>query len=42
MHLAEVKWSKISKERLVNEIIINAEVESVLARLRWVLVTNPV
>ena len=42
MHLAEIKWSKISEEGLVNKIVIDAEVESVLARLRRVLVTDPV
>ena len=42
MDLAEVKGTKVSKERLVHKVVINAEVEGVLPRLGWVLVTDPV
>lgn len=42
MDLAEVKGTKVSKERLIHEVVVNAEVEGVLPRLGWVLVTDPV
>ena len=42
MHFAEIKWAKVSEEWLIHKIVINTEVEGVLARLRWCLVTDPV
>ena len=42
MHFAEVKRAKICKIRLVNQIVVNAEVKGVLAGLGWVLITDPV
>lgn len=42
MHLAQVKGSEIRKKRLIHQVIIDAEVERVLARLRWILVANPI
>jgi hypothetical protein len=42
VNLAQVKWTKIRKKWLVDEIIVNAKVESVLAGLGWVLIANPV
>ena len=42
MHLAQVKGSEIRKKRLIDQVIIDAEVERVLPRLRWILVANPI
>ena len=42
MNLAEVKRAKVSEERLVNQVIVNAEIEGVLARLGRVLITDPI
>ena len=42
MHFAEIKWTKVSEEWFIHKIIIDAEVEGVLARLGWCLVTDPV
>ena len=42
MHFAEVKRAKVSEEGFIHKIIINAEVEGVLSRLRWRLVADPV
>ncbi len=42
MHLAQVEGSEIRKKRLIHQVIIDAEVEGVLARLRWILVANPI
>ena len=41
MHLSQVKGTKVSEEGLVDQVVINTEVECVLARLRGILVTNP-
>ena len=42
VNLAQVKWTEIRKKRLVNQIIVDAKVESVLTGLGWILITNPV
>lgn len=42
MHLAKVKRSEIRKKRLIHQVIIDTEVERVLARLWWILVANPI
>jgi len=42
VNFSEIKGTKICEIRLVNQVVINAEVEGVLAGLGWVLVTDPV
>jgi hypothetical protein len=42
MNFAEIKWPEVSKKRLIHQVVIDAEVKGVLARLRWRFVTNPV
>ena len=42
VHLAQIERSKVSEERLVDQVVIDAEIEGMLARLRRILVTNPV
>ena len=42
VNFSEIKRTKICEIRLVNQVVINAEVEGVLAGLGWVLVTDPV
>ena len=42
MDLSEIQWPKVCKERLVHQIIVNAEVEGVLTGLRRVLIADPV
>jgi hypothetical protein len=42
VNFPEIKRTKISEERLVNQVVVDAEVEGVLARLGWGLVTDPV
>ena len=42
VHLSKIKWTEICKKRLVDEIVIDAEIEGVLSRFRWILVTDPV
>ena len=40
--LTQVKWAKIRKKWLVNQVVVNAEVEGVLAGFGRVLVADPV
>ena len=42
MDLSKIKRTKVRKERFIYQIIVDAEVESVLARLWWVLITDPI
>ena len=42
VHLAQIEGSKVSEERLVDQVVIDAEIEGMLARLRRILVTDPV
>ena len=42
VHFSEIKRAEISKEWLVNQIIVDAEVKGVLPGLGWILVTDPV
>ena len=42
MDLAEIKRTKVGKERFIYQIIVDAEVESVLAGLWWVLIADPI
>lgn len=42
MDLAEIEWTKISEVRLVDQIIIDAEVEGVLAGFRRIGIADPV
>ena len=42
MDLAEIERAKVSEERLIHQVVINAEVEGVLPTLGWRLVTDPV
>ena len=42
MDLAEIEWTKISEVRLVDQVIIDAEVEGVLARLGRISIADPV
>ena len=42
VNLTKIQRAKICKKRLVNQVIVNTEVEGVLAGLGWVLVTDPV
>ena len=42
VNFAKIEWSEIGEKWLVNEIVVNAEIECVLARLGWVLVADPV
>ncbi len=42
MNLPKIKWAEISKERLIHEVVVDAEVECMLSRLRWCLVTYPI
>ena len=42
MYFTKIEWSKVSEERLVDQVVIDAEIEGMLARLRRILVTNPV
>ena len=42
VHLAQVERAKVSEKRLVNKVVVDAEVEGVLPRLGWVLVADPV
>jgi hypothetical protein len=42
MDFSKVKWSEVGEEGFVDEIIINAEVEGVGARLGRVFVRNPI
>jgi hypothetical protein len=41
VHLSQVKGTEVSEEGLVNQVIIDTEVECVLARLGGILVTDP-
>lgn len=42
MHLTQVEWTKVSEKGLIDEIVVDTEVKSVLSRLWRVLVTDPV
>ena len=42
MDFAQIEGTEVRKKRLVHQVIIDAEVERVLARLRRVLVADPV
>ena len=42
VHFTQIKGSKVSEERLVDQVVIDAEIEGMLARLRRILVTDPV
>ena len=42
MDLAEVERAKIGEVRLVDQVIVDAEVEGVLARLRRISIADPV
>ena len=42
VHLSQIEGTKVSKEWRVDEVIVDAEVESMLTRLGWILVTDPV
>ena len=42
MDLSKIERTKIRKERFIYQIIVDAKVESVLARLWWVLITDPI
>ena len=42
VHFAEVERAEVRKEGLVDEVVVNAEVEGMLARLRRVLIANPI
>ena len=42
MDFTQVKGAKVSEEWLVDKVVIDAEVEGVLSRLGWVLVTDPI
>jgi len=42
VNFAEIEWTKIGEEWLINEIVVNAEIECMLARLGWGLVADPV
>ena len=42
MHFAQIERSEVGEERFVHEIIVDAEVERVLTRLRRGLITDPV
>ena len=42
MYLPKIQGAEVCEEGLINQIIIDAEVESVLARLWWVLITDPI
>ena len=42
MDLAKIKRTKVRKERFIYQIIVDAEVESVLAGLWRILITDPI
>ena len=42
MDLAEIEWTKISEVRLVDQVIIDAEVERVLAGFGRISIADPV
>ena len=42
VYFSEIQWAKISEERFVNEIIIDAKVKGVLAGFRWTFIADPV
>ena len=42
MDLAEIEWTKISEVRLVDQVIIDAEVEGVLAGFGRISIADPV
>ena len=42
MDLAKIKRTKVRKERFIYQIIVDAEVESVLTGLWRVLITDPI
>lgn len=42
MHLAKVERAEIGEERLIDEVVVNAEIEGMRARLGRVLIRDPV
>jgi hypothetical protein len=42
VHLAKVERPEIGEERFIDQVIINAEIEGMRARLWWVLIRDPV
>jgi len=42
MDLSQIQRAKVSEERLVNQVVVDAEVERMGAGLRRVLVRDPV
>ena len=42
MNFSKVKWTEIGEVWFVNQIVVDAEVEGVLARFWWVGITDPV
>jgi hypothetical protein len=42
VHLAKVERPEIGEERFIDQVIINAEIEGMRARLGWVLIRDPV
>jgi len=42
VNFSEVERAKICEERLIDQVVVNAEVEGMLAGLGWVLITDPV
>ncbi len=42
MNFTQVKGAEICEEWLVDQVVVNAEIEGMLARLGWVLITDPV
>ena len=42
VNLTKVQWAEVRKKGLIDEIVVDAKVKGVLARLGWVLIANPV
>ena len=42
MHLAKVERPEVGEERLIDQIIVNAEVEGVRSGLGWAAIRDPV